>query len=230
MASEVNGLFVVAHELKAPVALMRQLALSIDFDNDSKEDLARKQNELITVSDNAIRQVNDLTKIARLNDGLFEMEPVAVRGVCDEVTRELRHLYRFNHRDIKEKYSNRSKLVFANREMLKSIIYNFVLNAMHYSTEGTHSVISVHDKKQKIEVEVRDFGPSLPNNIWKELQKGWVENPTSIAMRPGSSGLGLYIASRFGRAMNAEISATRHSNGTSFKIALLKSTQGSFFE
>ncbi|MBR5621129.1 hypothetical protein IKW75_01435, partial [Candidatus Saccharibacteria bacterium] len=64
MESEVNGILVAAHELKAPLNLIRQLAFSLDYAEDSR-DIKQIQNRMISVSDRAIRQVQDLTKIAR---------------------------------------------------------------------------------------------------------------------------------------------------------------------
>ena len=77
---------------------------------------------MISVSERAIKQVNDLTKIRRLEDGLFVMEPVAVREVCDAVSRELEYLFNYNRRDLYIKYSNRARLVTANRELLYSVV------------------------------------------------------------------------------------------------------------
>jgi signal transduction histidine kinase len=227
MKTEVNGVFVAAHELKSPLILLRQLALSLDTEDEKS--LEKTKNRMIQVSERALRQVNDLTKISRLEDGLFALEPVSVRAVCDDVTRELRYLYRENHRDIFEKYTNKSRLVVANYDLLYSVIYNFCSNAMHYSDEGTKATISVRDKKGKIEIQVRDFGPALPTKIWKEMKHGWVNEPTSIAMRPGSSGLGLFIASKFSRYMNGEVSAIRHKDGTSFTLILPVSKQAGLF-
>lgn len=229
MESEVNGILVAAHELKAPLCLLKQLAFSMDFATDA-EDLKKIQNQMIGVSDRALRQVQDLTKIARLDDGLFEMEPVAVRAVCDEVTAELRKLFWFNHRNLEIEYRNKNRLVFANRELLYSVIYNFCLNAMHYSDEETRSELTLSDKDGKVRLDVRDFGPALPMDVWKSLKKGWVTKPTSIAMRPGSSGLGLYIASKFSQYMNANVGAVRHRDGTSFFVELMPSKQASLFE
>ena len=227
MATEVNNIFVAAHELKSPLVLLRQLALSLDADDEVS--LEKTKNRMVQVSERALRQVNDLTKITRLEDGLFELEPVSVRAVCDEVTRELRYLYRENHRDIFEKYTNKSRLVIANYDLLYSVIYNFCSNAMHYSDEGTKATISVRDKKGKIEIRVRDFGPALPTKIWKEMKHGFISEPTSVAMRPGSSGLGLFIASKFSRYMNGEVSAVRHRDGTSFTLILPVSKQAGLF-
>ena len=219
---------VAAHELKAPLCLLKQLAFSMELATDESE-RQKIQNQMVTVSDRALRQVEDLTKISRLSDGLFEMEPVAVRAVCDEVTAELRTLFRFNHRNLEIEYRNRNRLVYANRDLLYSVVYNFCLNAMHYSDEETRSELTLSDKDGLVRLDVRDFGPALPVDVWRSLKKGWVEKPTSIAMRPGSSGLGLYIASKFSQYMNANVGAVRHRDGTSFFVELLPSKQASLF-
>lgn len=226
MDVEVDGILVAAHELKAPLAVLRQLALSFDEMDDRGEHI---RDEMISVSERAIKQVNDLTKLKRLEDGIFEMEPVAIRLVCDEVTRELMYLFRFNRRDLFIKYSNRSNLVVANRELLRSVIYNFLLNAMHYSGVETRSELIVREYRDKVRVVVRDYGPALPMDVWKEMKRGFINKPTSIAMRPGSSGLGLFIASRFSRYMHADVGAVRHRDGTSFYVELNKSMQASLF-
>lgn len=226
MDVEVDGILVAAHELKAPLTVLRQLALSFDEMDDRGEHI---RDEMISVSERAIKQVNDLTKLKRLEDGIFEMEPVAIRPVCDEVTRELMYLFRFNRRDLFIKYSNRSNLVVANRELLRSVIYNFLLNAMHYSGVETRSELIVREYRDKVRVVVRDYGPALPMDVWKEMKRGFINKPTSIAMRPGSSGLGLFIASRFSRYMHADVGAVRHRDGTSFYVELNKSRQASLF-
>ena len=226
MDKEVDGILLAAHELKAPLAVLRQLALAFDG-MDAKGEHIRA--EMVSVSERAIKQVNDLTKIRRLNDGLFVMEPVAVREVCDAVSRELEYLFRYNQRNLFIKYTNKMRLVVANRDLLYSVIYNFLLNAMHYSSSETRAELTVRDVRGKVKIEIRDYGPALPMDVWKEMKRGWIEKPTSIAMRPGSSGLGLYIASCFSRYMNAEVGAVRHRDGTSFYVDLPASMQASLF-
>lgn len=226
METEVNSILVAAHELKAPLAVMRQLAFSIDG-LDTKNELIR--SEIINVSERAIKQVNDLTKIGRLDDGLFEMEPVVVRAVCDDVASELAYLFRENKKKLKVKYKNRARLVVANRDLLYSVIYNFLLNAVHYSDAEMCSELIVNERHGKIKISVRDYGPALPKDVWREMKRGFVEKPMSIAMRPGSSGLGLYIASKFSRYMHANVGAVRHRDGTTFYVEVPVSCQASLF-
>ncbi|MBQ3464588.1 HAMP domain-containing histidine kinase [Candidatus Saccharibacteria bacterium] len=227
MQPEVNGVFVAAHELKAPLVLLRQLALSLDPADPSSVNLY--QDKMVSVSERALRQVSDLTKISRLEDGLFSMEPVAIRSVCDEVKNELDYLFRFNKKSLDLKYSNKSRLVIANRDLLHSVIYNFCINAVNYSSADTTSCLSVHDTKNHVRVVVRDFGPALPFNIYDQLSHGTLDAPVDISFRPDSSGLGLFIATKFSRFMHANVGAIRHRDGTSFFVELPVSNQASLF-
>ena len=227
MEQEVDEILALAEELKRPLVTLRQLALSFDGAGEGDE---RARTEMVSVSDRAIRQVNDLMKMRRLEDGLFKMEPVSVRGVCDEATREILKLFKYNRRDLFVKYANRMRLVMANRELLKSVVWNFLLSAVHYANNGERAELIVRDNRDKVRIEVRDYGPALPSDVWREIKRGWIEKPKSIAMRPGTSGMGLFIASRLSEYMNGEVGVTRHRDGTSFYVNLPVSRQMSLFE
>ncbi len=228
MGSEVKSIFVAAHELKAPLSLMRQLALSIQLE-DNAASQCRICQQMVNVSERALLQVNDLTKIARLEDGLFAMEPVSVRGVCESVIRDVEPLFGYDRKKLTIKYKNRQKLAVANSELLYSVIYNFCTNAMRYSDAETTSLLTVSDEKSHIRIDVRDYGPALPAKIWRKLQQGDLTQPTEISMRPGSSGLGLFIATQFAKYMHAHLGAVRHRDGTSFYVELPVSAQACLF-
>jgi signal transduction histidine kinase len=223
MESEV----VVAHELKAPLSLVRQLALSLDFEEDitGAREVGR---QIAATSERALQQVNDLTRVARLEDALFEMEPVNPRVVCDEVVGELWRLFEFNRRELRIDYRNKRRLVVANPQLLHSVVYNFCLNAMNYGGEELPSEITVIDRANKIRIAVRDYGPAVPTKIWREIKDGFVNKPVATPMRPGSSGLGLYIAAKFANYMGSDFGLIRHRDGTSFYIDLPVSGQLSF--
>lgn len=228
MKSEVNGILVAAHDLKAPLSLLRQLALSMELAPDQAA-RTRIQAQMVSVSDRALRQLNDLAKIARLEDGLFNTEPISIRGLCEEVYRELDPLFRFETRQLERRYRNHSRLVVANRELLHSILYNLCTNAIRYSYQDTVSSLAIADAHGKIRVSVRDFGPALPSKIWQSLRKEGLSQPVAVPMRPNSSGLGLYIASQFAKYMHANFGAVRHRDGTSFFVELPVSKQISLF-
>lgn len=226
--SEVKSFLVAAHELKAPLSLVRQLALSLKLE-ESEDFRDRICQQMVNVTDRALLQVNDLAKIGRLEDGLFQMEPVSVRGVCEAVARDVGQLFGYDRKSLAITYRNRQRLAVANSELLYSVIYNFCANAMHYSDIETTSQLVVSDNKQRIRIDVRDYGPALPIQTWRSLHDGTFLNPTKISMRPGSSGLGLYIATQFASFMHADFGAVRHRDGTSFFIDLPISMQTCLF-
>lgn len=231
-----SGVVTVAHELKAPLALLRQLALSLEFDSatgtpgggaqDDREHVRMVSERMVATSERALRQVNDLVRVARLSDAMFEMEPVNPRRVCDEVIVELFSLFRFNRREVRVDYRNREKLVVGNRDLLHSVMYNFCLNAMNYGGEEAPSEVFVRDARGGgVRVGVRDYGPAIPTKVWREIKDGFVRRPIGMAMRPGSSGLGLYIASKFIDHMHGRFGLVRHRDGTSFYVDLGVSSQ-----
>lgn len=213
---EVDGATVVAQELKRPLLELRQLAFGFDGNGASDEKI---RSEMISVADKAIRQVNDLAKIEKLSAGKFEMGPVAVRALCDDVIKEVSELFDGKKGKMTVRYSNRSRLVMANPELLSSVIYNFILNAANYTTEEMKTELKVREARGMVEINVRDFGPALPMDVWQEVKENLV-SPRDIAMRPGSSALGLYIASKFSKYMNAEVGAVRHKDGASFFVKI----------
>jgi signal transduction histidine kinase len=99
---------------------------------------------------------------------------------------------------------------------------------MNYGGEELPSEVAVFDRANKIRIEVRDYGPAIPTKIWREIKSGFVKKPVATPMRPGSSGLGLYIASRFADYMRSDFGLIRHKDGTSFYIDLPVSGQLSF--
>ena len=132
MEEVVDGILVAASDLRRPLTEMRQLALSLDGLTGEN---ATMREEMVNLSERAIRQVNDLLKLRRLHDGDYEMEPVCVRSVCDAVMRELAYLFRYNRRELFVKYSSRVRPARANRELLSSVVYNFLLSASHYTVD-----------------------------------------------------------------------------------------------
>lgn len=229
MEREVKGLDLgvatVAHELKAPLSLMRQLALALEIEDDSDE-VKKMSEKMVATSERALRQVNDLTKVMRLEDGLFEMEPVNPRQVCEEVAKEMTTLFRYNRKEMKVKYRNKSTLVLGNRDLLRGVVSNFCLNALNYGSDEAPSELFIRDVKGgMVRLGVRDYGPAVPTAVWKEIRNGTVKRPVEMAMRPGSSGLGLYIVSRFTDYMCGRFGLIRHRDGTTFYVDLPVSQQ-----
>lgn len=222
---DLPSIVAAAHELKSPLALMRQLALSIDGEL-SESQMQQIADRIEMTSDRALRLVDDMSQTQRLQDGLFELEPVNPAALCDEVIDEISPLYRAHSREIRAVRRRRYPLVVANRSLLRRIILGFADNALHYSLDGMPVTLQTHMVGDRVRISVRDRGPGVSTKLKRSLSN----RPTLQApsRRPASSGLGLYVARQFAQAMNGRVGVTRHQDGASFYVELSGSTQMSW--
>lgn len=211
------GVMTAAHELKAPTALMRQLALELRAQCvDAHE--RRLLDQLILTSERSLRLTSNLTKTARLEDAMFELEPVNAQQICEEVAHELTPLYAANERTIIVRTRRTSPLVVANRELLRRVLMSFGDNALHYGASDTPVIFNIDRLADRVYIGLRDKGPILPHRAQRARQ-------TVLTGRPESSGLGLLIADKFAAMMESTIGNRRHRDGMTFFINLHASEQ-----
>lgn len=231
---QAGGVFVhapffvaAAHELKSPLALVRQMALNLEAGGLTVAETKQLARQLTLTSERALRLTSDLTKQARLEDSLFSMEPLNPISLCDEIVDELQPLYRAKGRRLQVKTRHRSLLGLANKDLLRRVLLGFADNALHYSSTQTPVTISIQATEggQYVRLGVRDYGPAVPADVWRRLASSLGAERQLMQARPESSGLGMYIARQFADAMQARIGATRHRDGATFYIDIHASTQ-----
>lgn len=217
-----------AHELKAPLALVRQLALTLEEDDYTPAERDRMLRQIALVSERALRLTTDLTRASRLEDSLFELEPLNPQQICEEVAHELMPLYKARGREIRVAGHYRPMLAVANRDLLRRVVLSFGDNALHYGADDQPVELRAgkRERGSKIRLGVRDYGPAIPVNTWQKLQASLGTDMLQVFhARPQSSGLGLYVAGQFAQAMQGCIGATRHRDGTTFYIDIAASQQ-----
>lgn len=231
LSSIMDGMPPIAtasHELKSPLVLIRQLALSLEDGHLSAEDRSRVIERITLTSERALRLTTDLTRSVKLNNAMFDLEPINPQQICEDVVHELKPLFKANNKEIKFINRKHPLLLVANRDLLRRILTNFSDNALHYS--GNSRVVEIRIGSLRsgsiIRLAVRDYGPHLSSKIIKSLKNSESLRSNLINNRPQSSGLGIYIASQFANAMRGKIGITRHRKaGTTFYVDLQASNQ-----
>lgn len=178
----------VARSLKSPLSRARQMSFLGDFEGVVRE------------IDNAILQAETLLAVADLRDGLFELEPVAVRAVVAEYASER----------VVVRYKNRAKLVSADRRLLAIVVRSLCEGGLAVGELGERILVEVRDAGGKVRVVVRDFGAVVR------------------AMRPGDE-LREFVVRRCAEQMGGEVGCARHRDGMSWWVDLLPSRQGELF-
>lgn len=216
-----------AHELKSPLALIRQLSLELETGECTPKQAEEIARQITLTAERALRVTTGLTKTARLEDGLFTMEPLNPVSLCEDIVQELTPLYRAKGRRIYVAKRTRPLLGLANKDLLRRVLLSFADNALHYSDDATPVVVSasMRGKGSRIRLGIRDYGPAMPTRAWDKLAASLGDSPQPLHNRPESSGLGIYVARQFADAMSAEVGATRHRDGATFYIDINASTQ-----
>ncbi len=222
--TNIPALIAAAHELKSPLVLMRQLAFTAVNEDASTSEKQQALGQLLAVADRSLRLTTDLTRTARLEDSMFEVEPVNAQRLCEMMIRQITPLYAEYGRTIHLKTQRSPSLVLAHRELLTSVLYQFADNALHYGDDDSTVEVTLHHRRSAslLRIGVRDGGPALSLREWRKLRD---QPQPSLSSRPQSSGLGLYIAEKFATAMGGAIGVTRHRDGITFYIDLPMSEQ-----
>lgn len=221
------SVIAAAHELKAPLVLLRQLAFAVLADEGMSQAARQRLTErMILTSDRALRLTTDLTKSVRLEDALFELEPLNVRELSEDVIREMSPLFTAHERQLVVRRQRSVPLVVGQRDLLRRVLANFMDNALHYGDSSGKIEVLIRAKSAQgvVRIGVRDYGPAVPTTLWRSIEDA-MQAPVAFHARPQSSGLGLYIAKQFAEAMQASVGAIRHRDGATFYIDLPISKQ-----
>ncbi|CAH1220713.1 Alkaline phosphatase synthesis sensor protein PhoR [Paenibacillus auburnensis] len=102
------------------------------------------------------------------------------------------------------------------------VFENLIQNAMRYGKEGKYIDLTVRDSQQTVEVEVKNYGKSIPSVDLPYIFERFYRVEKSRSEYTGGSGLGLAIAKSIVTLHGGEIEAKSAMGTTSFVVTLLK--------
>lgn len=223
---DVPTLLAAAHELKSPLVLIRQLALGLQDQPDSPEAALR----IKLTAERSLALLEGLTRAARLEDAMFEFEPINVGELYESVAHELSPLAQALNQRIEIDVPRTQPTVIGNRSLLRSVLIGLTDNALTHNDKEKPVLLRAADTRgDRVLLGVKDFGPATGNLA--EIKRRLGNSPQPLSARPRSSGLGLLIAEQFVRHMDARLALTRHrDSGVTFSLDLPKSRQLTLLE
>lgn len=215
---QVPSSMVMAHELKAPLALIRQIALVHEHYSDAEKETAFHRIECL--SDRSLRLVNLLTKSYAQKE--FEREVININRVIEDVAHEFLPIFRELDKSFELRLKKKPLLARANKEILYSIISGLCDNALYYGNKNQPIIFSSGKRHGFARITVEDSGPHIGNSN--------LGSKKTSPKRPNSSGLGLYIAEQFAQRMDSAIGTVRRRNsGMTFYLDVPVSKQLELF-
>lgn len=200
--SEKDKFFsIIAHDLKSPFSALIGMTeiLAEDSEDFSREERIKINNELHITAKNLFKLLQNLLEWSQMQNGIMAYNPQKINLI--EIIKQNAEIlgYKLKSKNINIEYEKEKDVfVFADENMINSIIRNILSNAIKFSNKD--SVILVLFKQinsEMIEISVKDSGIGIPENLIAKLFK--IDEKVG---RPGvdgekSTGLGLLLCKEF---------------------------------
>ena len=217
--------FIAAHELRAPVAVIKGY-VSMIMDG-SAGSLSPKMRELLSPVAQSGQDLNklveDLLQVARSEAGRIEIkvEPVDLAEQMKAVLRELKVVS--DKKSIELVYNPQSNppKIMADPGKLKEVIKNLVDNSIKYTPEKGAITIAHEIKGEMLAVHIKDNGLGISKEDQKKFFQKLYRVKTEKTEKIKGTGLGLWIIKQLLEKMNGEIRfISEEGKGSTFSFSL----------
>jgi two-component system phosphate regulon sensor histidine kinase PhoR len=217
----------VSHELKTPLFNLQGFVLTLmdggihdpkinlDFLEKSQKNIER----MITI-------VEDLEVISRLETG--EATPLLSNFSITMLVREVMEFLepKASERGIKLLFAaeyNDSMIVRADKEKIRTVLTNLILNSIKYGITGGRTKISFYDMDENYLIEISDNGVGIEEQHISRLFERFYRVDKHRSRAQGGSGLGLAIVKHIIEAHNQTINVRSAPGiGSTFSFTLKK--------
>lgn len=217
--------FIAAHELRTPVAIIKgYLSLIIDG-NFGEINPQVKDTMLKTFNANQrlVQLVNDLLEIARAEAGKLTIRIAAIdiSEPMSSIIKEMQILA--NEKSINLIYESMSSApkIMADADRLKEIMTNLIGNAIKYMTSAGTIIISHEIAGNEFVTHVKDTGLGISKKDQEKLFEKFYRVQTEKTRDISGTGLGLFIVKQIVEKMGGKIWVkSEEGKGSTFSFSL----------
>lgn len=224
---ESDMIDIMGHELRTPATVVKlNVALLEKYINSNPKEFKKYLDRIKQAVETEISLINTLLTSAKLEGDKIEVKREKV-DIKEEIEMSV-------HGHIEE-VNSKTKLVsnvprgigyvYADRVRVAEILNNLISNAVKYTKQGT-IIVSAEASNSNIRISVKDTGVGISKEDLDRIGEKFFRVGhylESDIVRPGGTGLGLYITFKLARLMGGDIKVKSQVNkGTTFTLTLPK--------
>ncbi|MBL0341708.1 MAG: sensor histidine kinase [Bacteroidetes bacterium] len=218
----------VSHELKTPIfTIQGYIHTLLDGGIEDQEINVLYLQKAARSIDRLISIVDDLESISKLEAGelILEHRTFDIKELIADVIESLELKAKENKVILFLKGNPIEKnYVFADKERIRQVLVNLLVNSIKYGRRNGHTSISVEDQGDFFVVEVQDDGIGIEKQHLGRLFERFYRVDKSRSREQGGTGLGLAIVKHIIEAHSEKISVeSKPGEGTKFTFTLKKS-------
>ena len=215
----------VSHELRTPLTNVRSYAETLrDSGGDIPQDTANNFLDIIiNETDRMTHIVQDLLTLSRLDAGNTEMNCTRFEfgeAISSVVRANALEAKRRGH-ELKLEPAQPLPLIYGDRQRLEQVMMNILGNAIKYTPDGGHILVTAGTVGEHVWMEVSDDGIGIPEKDREHIFERFYRVDKARSRESGGTGLGLSIAKEIVERHNGTIRLARHEGpGTTVRLTL----------
>jgi len=217
-------LATLAHELRNPLAPIRQAALLARSPAATEAQRQWSHEVIERQVGHMARLLDDLLDVSRITRGKLELRKavIGLRGVVDEALEAARPTLEAKKQQLRAQVPATPIWVDADPMRLAQVLSNLLTNASKYTPAEGHIGLAVREADGKAVIEISDDGMGIPPESLERIFEMFTQVRAHEAASAGGLGIGLALSRGLVQLHGGELSAASEGlgRGSTFTVRL----------
>jgi CheY-like chemotaxis protein len=230
-------LAMLAHELRNPLAPLRNAAAILQHADTTADEQAQAQHILARQIENMTRMIDDLLDVSRITEGKIELRPqvVILKAIVNAAVLQARPGFEARNQELAISLPVEPIFLHADATRLEQVLGNLLGNACKYSNSGDHISVSAEcaavpgKTSPEVIVRVRDDGIGIAPELLPHIFDLFVQATRAPDRAQGGLGIGLTLVQRIvkmhGGTVEARSDGLGHGSEFIVRLPILASPQ-----
>ncbi|MES2439303.1 MAG: PAS domain S-box protein [Verrucomicrobiota bacterium] len=208
--SKDEFLAMLAHELRNPLAPMRNATEILRSPAAGSNDRVVAQDMMARQIENMSRMIDDLLDVSRITEGKIELhrKPVDLQAVLSAAAEVVRPSCAANRQTLTISLPDAPVFMNGDGTRLEQVFGNLLTNACKYSGTGSEiSLIAETFSEEEVVVRIMDNGIGIDPELLPRVFDLFVQSSRTLDRSHGGLGIGLTIVSRLVKLHGGTIEA-----------------------
>jgi PAS domain S-box-containing protein len=218
-------LAVLSHELRNPLAPIRNSISLLERAEPGSEVAARAREVMRRQTEHLTRLVDDLLDVTRISVGKIELQRshVDLRDIVQKTTDDLQSVFTLGAVDLRVEYVTLGPVwIDADPTRMAQVLGNLLHNAVKFTPSGGTVRVSVGARDGRAELSVRDDGAGMDPGTIEDMFAPFAQADHTLARTSGGLGLGLALVKGLVELHGGTVSARSDGigHGAEFLVSL----------
>jgi signal transduction histidine kinase len=215
-------LALLAHELRNPLASVRNAASIMRMKEPQDQELMWCRQVIERQADQLTRLVDDLLDVSRITQGKIKlrMQTLDLAEVVSCAVETTRSLVEKHHHSLAVRLPDDKVLLHGDLTRLTQVVANLLTNAAKYQNDGGRIELSVQQHDGRVSIRVRDEGIGIAPEMLTQIFELFAQGERSLDRAQGGLGIGLSLVKSLVEMHGGNVTAQSEGLGKGSEITV----------